>query len=257
MEGYRDVMTRNSLIEIQKATVVYRKYPSLTNSLKLELLQPRKSRLKSTSVSALKQISLEIGPGEVVGVIGRNGAGKSTLAKLIVGAVRPVSGWVVTRGSISSMIELTAGINTDMSPRENVRLNCAIQQLPLDDIQNRAIRICKNAGVQDLLDIPIRSFSSGMLARFAFSLYTDVSPDILIIDEILSVGDLGFQSYSQNVIKGLIDAGRCVVLISHDLDSILQHSSRVIWLENGTVRQDGLPKNVISEYRKNSMASGE
>lgn len=250
MENLANVMKSVPLIQVVDASLSYRTFPGLTNSLKFELLN-RKKRLAEENI-ALKNVSLEVYEGEVLGIIGRNGAGKSTLAKAIAGMLRPQSGWVITRGNVASMIELSAGINQDMTPYENVRLNSAIYGFPKSEYRKRAERICHFAGIEKQIDEPIRTFSSGMAARFAFALSIDVKPDILIADEILSVGDLDFQETSFNAMKELMTLNKCVIMVSHNLKSIQDFCNRVIWMENGQIKLDGDPNKVTSSYEKNS-----
>lgn len=235
-------------IEIKDLSIRYRQYESASKSLKLNLLKT--SNFRSVSRLALDQISLSIMQGETVGVIGKNGAGKSTLAKAIVGSVRPITGWVRTHGVLTSMIELSGGLYTDLSPRENVELHSAIYQYYGALPENRAEVVCDWAGLTHVIDQPLRTFSSGMLARFAFSLSTDIKPDILILDEILSVGDKDFQEKSLTRTRNLIATGAAVLLISHDMNTILNFCNRVIWLENGRIKQEGLPEEVVNAYLK-------
>ncbi len=238
-------------MQVKDVSLAYRIYPGLTNSLKFELLNRRKSNY--VSHAALKNINLEIYEGEVLGIIGRNGAGKSTLAKVIAGMLRPQDGWVKTRGKVATMIELSAGINQDMTPYENVRLNSAINRLPMKNVRRRATEICKFAGIIDYIDDPVRTFSSGMAARFAFSMSIEINPDILIADEILSVGDKDFQATSFQAMKRLIDSNKCVLLVSHDLNVIRKFCNRAIWIDGGQIKADGKPKKVISLYEGTSI----
>jgi ABC-2 type transport system ATP-binding protein len=239
-------MSKSPTIEINNLTVRYRYYESASRSIKLNLLTNKHGNRKIRA--ALEGISLNVYPGEVIGIIGRNGAGKSTLAKAIVGAVRPAAGWVRTNGVLTSMIELGAGLNQDMTPRENVNLHSAIYSYELSDVNRRAIDVCSWAGLSEYIDKPLRVFSSGMSARFAFSLNTDMKPDILILDEILSVGDFEFQAKSLERTKELMNGGTSVILVSHDMDSIKKFSSRVLWLDSGKIAGLGDADDIVRKY---------
>jgi ABC-type polysaccharide/polyol phosphate transport system ATPase subunit len=239
-------MSKSPVIEINNLTVRYRQYESASRSIKLNLLTNKHGSRKTRA--ALEDISFDVYPGEVIGIIGRNGAGKSTLAKAIVGSVRPAAGWVRTRGLLTAMIELGAGLNQDMTPRENVALHSAIYSYDLSDVDRRAVDICSWAGLSDYIDKPLRIFSSGMNARFAFSLNTDMNPDILILDEILSVGDFEFQAKSLERTKELMNGGTSVILVSHDMGSIKKFSSRVLWLDAGKIAGLAGADEIISKY---------
>ena len=239
-------MSKSPTIEIDNLTVRYRHYESASRSLKLNLLTNKHGNKETRA--ALEGVSLSVFPGEVIGVIGRNGAGKSTLAKAIVGSVRPAVGWVRTNGVLTAMIELGAGLNQDMTPRENVALHSAIYSYDLADIDRRAMDVCSWAGLSEHIDKPLRTFSSGMNARFAFSLNTDMKPDILILDEILSVGDFEFQAKSLERTKELMKGGTSVILVSHDMGSIKKFSSRVLWLDSGKVVDLADAEKIVSKY---------
>ena len=234
------------VIEAKDVTVSYRHYESATRSIKLNLLMNHKSQKQDRF--AIQNLSIQISTGEIIGVIGNNGAGKSTLAKLVVGSVKPLTGWIRTEGVVTAMIELGAGINMDMTPRENVKLHSAIYGSPLSNSDERAERICEWAGLLEYIDQPIRTFSSGMTARFAFSLNTDLNPDILILDEVLSVGDREFQEKSLERTKYLMQGGTSVLFVSHDMNSVRNFCSKVIWMEAGKVKMIGEANEVVDCY---------
>lgn len=237
---------KNARIEISNLVVRYRQYETASRSIKLNLLT--RKGFGSAIRFALNGIDLSVNPGEVLGIIGRNGAGKSTLAKAIVGSVRPYSGWVRTAGVMTSMIELGAGLNHDLSARDNVKLHSEIFKFHTTLPSNRAEKVCEWAGLSNVIDQPLRTYSSGMLARFAFSLNTDINPDILVLDEILSVGDIDFQDKSFERTMELMNAGTTVVLISHDMNAIKKFCDRALWLEEGRTKIDGNPDFVVGEY---------
>jgi ABC-type polysaccharide/polyol phosphate transport system ATPase subunit len=243
-------MSQSPTIEIDSLTIRYRHYESASRSIKLNLLSNKHGSRKTKA--ALEDISFKVYPGEVIGIIGRNGAGKSTLAKAIVGSVRPVGGWVRTDGVLTAMIELGAGLNQDMTPRENVALHSAIYSYDSSDVNRRALDVCSWAGLSDYIDKPLRTFSSGMNARFAFSLNTDMKPDILILDEILSVGDFEFQAKSLERTKELMNGGTSVILVSHDMGSIRKFCSKVLWLNSGKIAGLGEVDEIVSKYEAHS-----
>jgi ABC-type polysaccharide/polyol phosphate transport system ATPase subunit len=237
------------VMETNELSVSYRHYESATRSIKMNLLMSHKTQKKEKL--ALRDVTLKVSQGEIVGIIGKNGAGKSTLAKALVGSVKPFAGWVRTEGVVTAMIELGAGINMDMSPRENVKLHSAIYGIPLRNADQRAVDICEWAGLGSNIDDPVRTFSSGMTARFAFSLSTDLDPDILILDEVLSVGDQEFQEKSLDRTKALMKSGTAVLFVSHDLNSVRNFCSKVVWLESGKIKMIGKPNDVILAYQSN------
>lgn len=240
---------KHPIIEINNLDVSYREYPSLTKSLKLELMNPKKR--SGFSKLALSGISLNVFDGEVLGIIGSNGSGKSTLAKVIAGMVKPSSGWIQTRGTVSALIELSAGVYMDMSPYENVRFQNALLNLPIKESRKRAISICEYADLVDEIDKPLHTFSTGMAAKFAFSLATNIKPDILIIDEVFGVGDKSFVQKSRDTISSMFKSQSCAIVISHDLDIIQKMCSRTLWLRNGKIEQLGSTPQVIENYMRN------
>ena len=242
MERDGDVMKR---VELNNVSVAYRHFESASRSLKFDLL--KSSWGKNQSKKALSEIDLVLEEGQVLGIIGRNGAGKSTLAKAILGSIVPTIGWVRTEGVLTAMIELGSGLNMDLSAFDNVRLHSALYGIT-EDADVRCERVCEWAGLKDNVDDPLRTFSSGMMARFAFSLNTDLKPDILIIDEILSVGDIIFQEKSFERTRRLMSDGCTVLLISHDLSLIRSVSTKVLWLEQGKIIALGEPDAVCDSY---------
>ena len=242
MERDGDAVKR---VELNNVSIAYRHFESASRSLKFDLL--RSSWGKNQSKKALSEIDLVLEEGQVLGIIGRNGAGKSTLAKAILGSIVPTNGWVRTEGVLTAMIELGSGLNMDLSAYDNVRLHSALYGIT-EDADARCQRVCEWAGLQDNIDDPLRTFSSGMMARFAFSLNTDLKPDILIIDEILSVGDIIFQEKSFERTRRLMSDGCTVLLISHDLSLIRSVSTKVLWLEQGKIIALGEPDTVCDSY---------
>lgn len=222
-------------------------------SLKLffiNLFKPRKKKEKKTDFWALKDVSFEVRRGEVVGFIGSNGAGKSTMLKVIAGVMKPTKGKVEVHGNICPMIELGAGFDLDLTARENIFLNGAVLGYSKKFIEEKFDEIVEFSELKDFLDVPVRNFSSGMTARLAFSIATVVDPEILIVDEILSVGDMAFQAKSEAKMRSMIGGGTTVLFVSHSLVQIENLCDRAIWLEHGQVVKTGPAKEVCEEYYK-------
>ena len=197
---------------------------------------------------ALKEISLEVYEGEVLGIIGRNGSGKSTLLKLMAGVFKPTSGQVLVQGSVAPLIELGAGFHPDLTGRENILLNGLLLGLSRAEIRSREESIIEFAGIGDFIDSPVKQYSSGMYMRLAFSIVTEVDPDILLIDEILSVGDAEFAEKCDRRIDQFRQQGKTIVLVSHSQQLIADRCSRALLLDHGTLIADGPARAVVDQY---------
>lgn len=202
---------------------------------------------------ALKNVTFSVNKGDVVGLIGSNGAGKSTLLKVVSGVMKPTSGKVEVDGVISPMIELGAGFDQNLTARENIYLNGAILGYSKKFLDSKFDEIVEFSELKDFLDVPVKNFSSGMTAKLAFSIATIVDPEILIVDEILSVGDLRFQEKSKNKMMEMIKGGTTVLYVSHSLESIKELCNKVIWLDHGQVVKMGETKEICDEYYKEQM----
>lgn len=209
----------------------------------------RKKKEKS-EFWALSDVSFEVQKGEVVGFVGTNGAGKSTLLKLIAGVMKPTKGNIEIFGNICPMIELGAGFDMDLTARENIYLNGAVLGYSREFIDEKFDEIVEFSELHDFLDVPVRNFSSGMVARLAFAIATIVDPEILIVDEILSVGDIAFQQKSEKKMRSMIGGGTTVLFVSHSIDQIKNLCDRVVWLDHGNVKQIGDAKEVCDAYIK-------
>ena len=207
-----------------------------------------KPKKKKEEFWALKDVSFSVKKGEVVGLIGSNGAGKSTLLKVVSGVMKPTKGKVTVNGVISPMIELGAGFDSELTARENIFLNGAILGYSKDFLESKFEEIVEFSELRDFLDVPVKNFSSGMTAKLAFSIATIVNPEILIVDEILSVGDIKFQEKSKHKMLEMIKGGTTVLYVSHSLDSIRELCDRVIWLEHGKIIKIGDTKEICKEY---------
>jgi ABC-type polysaccharide/polyol phosphate transport system ATPase subunit len=199
-------------------------------------------------VNALQNVSFSLKQGEIVALIGKNGAGKSTLLKVVAGILSPTSGTLKVSGTIAPMIELGAGFHPDMTAAENVEFLSTLLGRSSDEIKASILPICEWAGVSDQMDFPIRTFSSGMLARLAFATSTFFPTDLLLVDEVLSVGDKDFQAKSKEKIQEMIDRGTSIILVTHDLGEVLRIATRAIWIEKGNVVAEGNPKEIVSRY---------
>ncbi|MDO2434761.1 MAG: polysaccharide ABC transporter ATP-binding protein [Shewanella sp.] len=204
---------------------------------------------------ALKNFSLDIKKGQSVGILGRNGAGKSTLLQLLSGILTPTDGTVSVNGRVSALLELGAGFNPEFTGRENIALSAMIYDIDLEKNPEKINSIINFADIGDFIDQPVKTYSSGMYVRLAFAISSQVDPDILIVDEALSVGDLKFQSKCLRLIESLRDKGCTFIFVSHSPRMIELFCDRAIWLESGRVTMDGPPKNVVRAY-ENYMVGG-
>lgn len=210
----------------------------------------KKNKKDKNEFWALKNVTFEVKKGEVVGIIGSNGAGKSTTLKIVSGVMKPTSGTVEVDGVISPMIELGAGFDAELTARENIFLNGAILGYSKKFIEEKFDEIVEFSELKDFLDVPIKNFSSGMTAKLAFSIATIVNPEILIVDEILSVGDMRFQEKSKKKMMEMINGGTTVLYVSHSLQSIRDLCGKVIWLEHGEIVMVGKADKVCDAYYK-------
>jgi len=197
---------------------------------------------------ALKGVSFRIGAGESVGIIGRNGSGKSTLLKIIAGVYQPSSGKVTVRGKVAALIELAAGFHPELTGRENIVLNGLLLGLTRREIREKEDAILEFAGVGDFIDSPVKQYSSGMFMRLGFAVAVQVEPEILLMDEIFSVGDAAFQMKCLQRIDEFRDQGRTTVLVSHSMAAVRLHCRRVLLIDRGKLVADGTPDEVIPQY---------
>ena len=214
-----------------------------------ERLLTKADKEKEPDFMALDNVSFSIGKGETFGIIGSNGAGKSTLLKIIAGIMKPTSGKIVTVGSIAPMIELGAGFDMDLSAVENIMLCGAILGNSEEEVKSHLVEVLEFAELWDFRDVPVKYFSSGMLARLAFASSSIISSDILIVDEVLSVGDYDFSKKSMKRMLELMSGGTTVLFVSHDMNQIREMCNRVVWLDGGTVRMQGPCQEVCDSYK--------
>ena len=238
------------MIEVKNVTMDFRFGDQKVGSLKEFVVRMLKGQFKYKKFRALENVSFHISKGEVVGFIGHNGAGKSTMLKLVSGLYRPSEGTVKTHGGIVPLLELGAGFDYDLNGGENIYLNGALLGYSKKQIQDNYDSIVEYSGLQEFIDMPLRNYSSGMIMRLAFAISSILTPDILILDEILSVGDESFQRKSHDRIIELIHSGCTVVFVSHSIEQVRELCTRVIWLDHGHVKMDGEPNIVCEEYLK-------
>ncbi len=224
-------------------------------SLKLFFINLFKKKEKSDKKEfwALKDVNFEIKKGEVLGFVGANGAGKSTLLKVVAGVMKPTKGNIEAYGTICPMIELGAGFDMDLTARENIYLNSAVLGYSREFIDSKFEEIVDFSELREFLDVPVKNFSSGMVTRLAFSIATVVEPEILIVDEILSVGDIAFKQKSENKMKQMINGGTTVLFVSHDIKQIRELCNTVAWLEKGKIKMIGDPNKICDEYEAYMM----
>ncbi|MFQ6130816.1 MAG: ABC transporter ATP-binding protein [Armatimonadota bacterium] len=217
-------------------------------SLKTVALNLLRGQLATRRFWALRDISLEIPRGQFLGVVGPNGSGKSTLLSLIAGILRPTAGHVHTQGRICTLLELGAGFHPDLTGRDNIFLNAAILGIPQRRIAHAMDAIVEFAELADFIDEPIRAYSSGMKMRLGFAIAVNVEADILLVDEVLAVGDERFQQKCYRKAAELHSQGRTLVFVSHDLPVMERFCQRAVWLEKGELRADGAPSEVLPQY---------
>jgi ABC-type polysaccharide/polyol phosphate transport system ATPase subunit len=220
------------------------------NTLKEYVIKKAKHQITYDEFWALKNISVDVKPGEVLGLVGSNGAGKSTMLKVMAGVMKPTIGSVERQGTLAPMIELGAGFDMELTARENVFLNGAILGYSKDFLEDKYDEIVSFSELQNFMEVPVRNFSSGMVARLAFSIATLVSPQILLVDEILSVGDPPFQAKSQAKMMSMIHGGATVVFVSHSLNQIEEICTKALWIDHGEMKMLGGVKEVLDEYKK-------
>ena len=219
-------------------------------SLKEYFLALAKGQLQFDEFYALRDVSLKVMPGDFYGLIGLNGSGKSTLLKVISGVYKPSSGTCRVGGTIAPLIELGAGFDMDLTARENIYLNGTVLGFTPKYIDSKFEEIVEFSELRDFLDVPLKNYSSGMVARIAFAIATITKPDILIADEILSVGDFLFQQKCEARMQRLMSGGTTVLLVSHSIEQIERMCNKVAWIEKGRVKMDGPAAEVCAAYKQ-------
>lgn len=240
-------MSSEIVVKVENLSKCYHIYDSPRDRLLQMLLGGRKQYFRE--FWALRDVSFEVRRGETVGILGFNGAGKSTLLQIICGTLNPTQGHVDTNAKISALLELGAGFNPEFTGRENVFLSCALHGMSHAEIQARFSDIAEFAGIGDFIDQPVKSYSSGMFARLAFSSAVHVNPGLLIVDEALSVGDMAFQEKSITRMKEIRESGTSILFVSHSISAVRNFCDRAIWLDRGRVRAFGERLQICDEYQ--------
>jgi ABC-2 type transport system ATP-binding protein len=237
------------MIQIQNVSVTYRVIKERKRSFQSYIINYLKGkRIRAETLWALRNISLDVRRGESLGIIGHNGAGKSTLLKVISGVIKPVEGKIRVNGNIAPLIELSAGFDDELTGRENIFLSASILGFSKRETEEKYDNIIDFSELKDFINAPLKSYSSGMIARLGFSIATEVYPDILIIDEILAVGDAHFKQKSKERISEFRKKGITILFVSHNMEEIHNLCDRVLWLDHGDIRMLGDPVRIINEY---------
>jgi ABC-2 type transport system ATP-binding protein len=235
-------------IVLQDVSVRYRLPKERIRSLKEFVIKSCRGRIEYEEFWALKNITFQVPPGEMLGIIGRNGAGKSTLLKLIARVMKPIYGTIRVPGKVAPMIELGGGFDHELTGRDNVYLFSSILGINRREMDKKFDAIVKFAELEDFMEAPLRAFSSGMIMRLGFAVAIAVEPDIMILDEIMAVGDTAFQEKCQAHIARFRQGGGTILFVSHSLDQILKSCDRVLWLEHGEMRAWGSTATVVKQY---------
>ena len=237
------------IIEVNNVSIKFKMTKEQIFSLKEYFIKFIKRQLEFEEFNALTNVSFSVNKGDILGIIGYNGAGKSTMLKVISGIMKPTNGSIKVDGVISPLIELGSGFDMELTARENIFLNGYILGYSKKFIKEHFNEIVEFSELSEFLDVPVKNFSSGMVARLGFAIATIVKPEILIVDEILSVGDFKFQEKSEKKIKEMLLSGTTVILVSHDIAQIEEICTKVLWLEHGRVKGYGNTKEICEEYK--------
>lgn len=240
----------DSVIIFEKVSKTYPLYSHITRGLKTFLINLPKAihDMHNSKFQALKEITIDIKRGESFGIIGKNGEGKSTILGLIAQVIKPTTGKVTVKGRVFPLLELGAGFHPELSGRENIVLNGVLLGFTKKEIMNKIDEIIEFSELGDFIDQPLRTYSSGMLARLGFSIISAVEPEILLIDEILAVGDAHFQKKCMNRMLDFRKKGVTIVFVSHNMDAVRQICDRVMWLQNHESKMIGSPDEVVEKY---------
>lgn len=239
-------------IEVNNVSMKYRLATEKVDSIKQYLIKRAKGEFHYEDFYALNNVSFSVAKGEVFGIIGLNGAGKSTLLKIISGILKPTDGSVKVQGKIAPLIELGAGFNGDLSGVENIYLNGLMLGYSKKMIRSKMNEIVEFSELGKFIHTPLKNYSSGMKARLGFSIATIVQPEVLIVDEVLAVGDIKFKEKSERKIQSMIEEGTTVIFVSHSLAQMKNLCNRVMWLEKGSVKQIGESSVICDTYKEES-----
>jgi len=241
------------IVQVEHISVRFRVPRERYRTFKEYAIKTIQRRIGHEEFWALQDVNLEVRPKEVFGIVGRNGAGKSTLLRVIAGVFKPTRGRVRVQGRIAPLLELGAGFHHELTGRENIFLNGALLGYSKAEMQQRVDEILDFAEIDDFIDAPVRTYSTGMVARLGFSVATSIRPDVLIVDEVLSVGDAPFQEKCKARIESFRRQGTCILLVAHSLPVITEVCDRAIWLSHGEVRATGTSESVARQYYEAHM----
>lgn len=236
------------IIKVDHVTMKFNLMEEKVDTLKEFAVKLVKGKLFYNEYIALNDISLNVDKGDILGLVGFNGAGKSTLLKIIAGVLKPSVGKLTVNGSIAPLIEVGAGFDPELTAKENIFLNGAILGHSHEFLEEHFDSIIDFAELRDFVNVPVKNFSSGMYARLGFAIATEVQPDILIVDEVLSVGDYKFQKKCEERINGMIDNDTTVILVSHDINMIRNLCNKAVWLDHGTILDYGKAEEICNKY---------
>ena len=248
--------SHDEVIELRDVSLCYRLAKQKIPSLKEYAIHFVKGSLAYEQLWALKGVSLTVTEGETVGIVGRNGAGKSTLLKVVSGVLKPTKGLLRRRGWVAPILELGTGFDYELTGTENVYLNALLLGRQRKEIDERLDQIVAFSGLDDFIRSPIRNYSSGMLARLGFAIATAWKPDVLILDEVLAVGDARFLKRCEQRIEEFRQAGTTILIVSHDPEAVRKNCRRCLWLERGELRADGPTDEILARYREFSDGNG-
>lgn len=241
--------SKENIIEVKNVSMKFNLMEEKVDTIKDYVLKIIKGQMLYNEFSALTDVSFQVKKGDILGIIGFNGAGKSTMLKILAGVLKPTAGEVVVRGSVAPLIEVGAGFDPELTARENIFLNGAILGHRREFLKEHFQEIIDFAELNQFVDVPVKNFSSGMYARLGFSIATIVQPDILIVDEVLSVGDYRFQEKCEERINKMIAHGTTVIIVSHDMDLIKKLCTQILWLEHGCKKAIGNVRDMCNKYQ--------
>lgn len=243
-------MGDNAIITVEHVSMRFSLSSEKFDNIKEYIIKSLKNQVSYDEFWALQDVSFEVNRGDSVGLIGLNGSGKSTMLKTIAGVLKPTKGQVTVRGTIAPLIELGAGFDMDLTAHENVFLNGALLGYSRKQMELFYESIVEFSELRDFMNVPVKNFSSGMISRLAFAIATIGTPDILIVDEVLSVGDFRFQQKCQERIQRMRDGGTTILFVSHNISQVREVCNKIVWLEKGHVKMQGDAKSICEIYEK-------
>lgn len=243
-------MEKQTVVKVEHVSMKFNLSSEKFDSFKEYFIKSLKKQVSYDEFWALKDVSFEVQKGDSLGLIGLNGSGKSTMLKTIAGVLKPTEGSVAVYGNVAPLIELGAGFDFDLTARENVYLNGALLGYSRKMMDEYYQDIVEFSELSEFMDVPVKNFSSGMVSRLAFAIATIGIPDILIVDEVLSVGDFRFQQKCEKRIRSMMESGTTILFVSHSIEQVKSICNKIVWLEKGRLRKSGNAKEICEEYSK-------